>query len=50
MLLAIGQLFYHIGDWGDQHIDFHVSYDVGIKIQFIGIVPVILEFNVIIVV
>ena len=29
-------------------IDFHVSLDVGIKILFIGIVPVILEFNVIV--
>ena len=39
-------MFYHIGDWGDQHIDFHPKLDVGIKIQFIGIVPVILELNV----
>ena len=38
-------MYYHIGDWGDQHIDFHVSLDVGIKILFIGIVAVILEFN-----
>ena len=41
-------MFHRIGDWGDQHVDFHLSFDVDIKIQFIGIVPVILEFNVII--
>ena len=41
-------MFYHTGDWGDQLIDCYVSVDVGIKIQFIGIVPVILEFNVIV--
>ena len=48
MFLAKGQLFYHTGDWGDQNIDFHVSLDVVIKFQFIGLVPVILEFNVIV--
>ena len=41
-------MFYHVGEWGDQPSDFHFSLDVGIKIQFIGIVPVILEFNVIV--
>ena len=41
-------MFYHTGDLDDQHIDFHVSLDVVIKIQFVGIAPVILEFNVIV--
>ena len=41
-------MFYHVGDWGDQHINFDISLDVGMKIQFIGIVAVILEFNVIV--
>ena len=41
-------MFYHIGDWSGQHFNFDVILDVGIKVQFIGIVPV--EFNVIIVV
>ena len=41
-------MFHHTGGWGDQHIDFHVNLDVIIKIQFLGIVPVILEFNVIV--
>ena len=43
-------MIYHIGDWGVQHIDFHVILDVGIKIQFVSIVPVILEFDVTVVV
>ena len=42
-------MFYHTRDLGDQHIDF-VSLDVVIKIQFVGIVPLILEFTAIVVV
>ena len=38
-------MFYRVGDWDDLQIDLHVSFHVGLKIQFAGIVPVILEFN-----
>ena len=37
-------MFYRVGDWDDLQIDLHVSH-VGFKIQFVGIVPVFLEFN-----
>ena len=39
-------MFYRAGDWDDLQSDLHVSLKVGFKIQFAGIVPVFLEFNV----
>ena len=39
-------MFYRVGDWDDLQIDPHVSLHAGFKIQFAGIVPVFLEFNV----
>ena len=45
---TIGCVFYRVGDWDDLQIDLHVSLHDGFKIQFAGIVPVFLEFNVII--
>ena len=39
-------MFYRVGDWDDLQVDLHVSLHVGFKIQFAGIVPVFLEFNV----
>ena len=42
---AISCVFYRVGDWDDLQIDLHVSLHVGFKIQFAGIVPVLLEFN-----
>ena len=43
---TIGCVFYRVGDWGNLQIDPHVSLHDGFKIQFTGIVPVFLEFNV----
>ena len=43
---TIGCVFYRVGGWDDLQIDLHVSLHDGFKIQFAGIVPVLLEFNV----
>ena len=40
---TIGCVFYRIGYWDDLQIDPHVSLRDGFKMQFAGIVPVILE-------
>ena len=32
-------------DWDDLQTDLHVSLHDGFKIQFVGIVPVFVEFN-----
>ena len=42
---ATGYVFYRPGDWVDLQIDPHVSLHDGFKIQFAGIVPVVLELN-----
>ena len=42
---AIGYVFYRVGDWDDVQIDLRASLHVGFKIQFAGIIPVILGFN-----
>ena len=38
-------MFYRVGDLDDLQTYLHVSLHVGFKIQFTGIVPVLLEFN-----
>ena len=38
-------MFYRVGDWDDLQIDLRVSLHDDFKIQFVGIVPVFLEFN-----
>ena len=42
---ATGCGFLSRRDWDDLYIDLHASLHVGFKIQFAGIVPVLLEFN-----
>ena len=39
-------MFYRVGNWDDLQIDSYVGLHDGFKIQFAGIVPVFLEFNV----
>ena len=39
-------MFYRVGDWDDLLIELLVSLHVRFQIQFAGIVPVFLEFNV----
>ena len=46
MFFTIVCVFYCVGDWDDLQIELHVSLHDGFKIQFTGIVPVFLEFNV----
>ena len=45
IFFTIGRVFYRVGHWDDLQIDLHFSLHDGFEIQFVGIVPVFLEFN-----